>query len=184
MGGPFPSPGNLPDPGIKPRSPALQVDSLPSEPSGKPPKVIYPSNSVIGISGPLKSSTWEKGWETQLWDPHLLVLPPWLTPKNEPISAPPWLIFPIVQILLAWGLASGALCPQFYFAPAISICALLPFLLCLLTSVPLPFSTCGGVWVFILIWSLNKFMHYLNSMWFASSTLLVAMGNFNVTWHS
>ena len=25
---PFPSPGNLPDPGIKPRSPALQVDSL------------------------------------------------------------------------------------------------------------------------------------------------------------
>ena len=32
----FPSPGNLPDPGIKPRSPALQADSLPSEPSGKP----------------------------------------------------------------------------------------------------------------------------------------------------
>ena len=26
---PFPSPGDLPDPGIKPRSPALQVDSLP-----------------------------------------------------------------------------------------------------------------------------------------------------------
>ena len=33
---PFPSPGDLPNPGIKPRSPALQVDSLPSEPSGKP----------------------------------------------------------------------------------------------------------------------------------------------------
>ena len=32
----FPSPGDLPNPGIKPRSPALQVDSLPSEPSGKP----------------------------------------------------------------------------------------------------------------------------------------------------
>ena len=29
---PFPSPGDLPDPGIKPRSPALQADSLPSEP--------------------------------------------------------------------------------------------------------------------------------------------------------
>ena len=28
---PFPSPGHLPDPGIKPRSPALQADSLPSE---------------------------------------------------------------------------------------------------------------------------------------------------------
>ena len=33
---PFPSPGDLPDPGIKPRSPALQVDALPSEPPGKP----------------------------------------------------------------------------------------------------------------------------------------------------
>ena len=33
---PFPSQGNLPDPGIKPRSPALQVDSSPSEPPGKP----------------------------------------------------------------------------------------------------------------------------------------------------
>ena len=29
---PFPSPGDLSDPGIKPRSPALQADSLLSEP--------------------------------------------------------------------------------------------------------------------------------------------------------
>ena len=28
---PFPSPGDLPDPGIEPRSPALQADSLPTE---------------------------------------------------------------------------------------------------------------------------------------------------------
>ena len=34
---PFPSPGDLPDPGIKSRSPALQADSLLSEPPGKPP---------------------------------------------------------------------------------------------------------------------------------------------------
>ena len=33
---PFPSPGDLPDPGIKPGSPALQADSLPSEPQGFP----------------------------------------------------------------------------------------------------------------------------------------------------
>ena len=33
---PFPSPEDLPNPGIEPRSPALQADSLPSEPSGKP----------------------------------------------------------------------------------------------------------------------------------------------------
>ena len=29
---PFPSPGDLPDPGIEPRSPALQADALTSEP--------------------------------------------------------------------------------------------------------------------------------------------------------
>ena len=33
---PFPSPGHLPNPGTKPRSPALQADSLPSEPQGIP----------------------------------------------------------------------------------------------------------------------------------------------------
>ena len=35
-GQPFPSPGDLPNPGIKPRSPALEADCLPSEPPGKP----------------------------------------------------------------------------------------------------------------------------------------------------
>ena len=34
-GFPCPSPGDLRNPGIEPRSPTLQVDSLPSEPSGK-----------------------------------------------------------------------------------------------------------------------------------------------------
>ena len=33
---PFPSPGDLPNPGIKPRSRALQADSLPAELQGKP----------------------------------------------------------------------------------------------------------------------------------------------------
>ena len=31
---PFPSPGDLPDPGIEPRPPALQADALTSEPPG------------------------------------------------------------------------------------------------------------------------------------------------------
>ena len=35
-GQPFPSPGDLPDPGIKPRFPTWQADSLPAEPPGKP----------------------------------------------------------------------------------------------------------------------------------------------------
>ena len=33
---PFPSPEDVSDPGIKPESPALQADSLPSEAPGKP----------------------------------------------------------------------------------------------------------------------------------------------------
>ena len=37
---PFPSPGDLPDLGIKPRSPALQADALTSEPAGKPQQGI------------------------------------------------------------------------------------------------------------------------------------------------
>ena len=37
---PFPSPGDLPNPGIEPGSLALQGDSLPSEPSGKPYTII------------------------------------------------------------------------------------------------------------------------------------------------
>ena len=37
---PFPSPGDLPNPGIEPGSPALQGDSLLSEPPGKPVQVM------------------------------------------------------------------------------------------------------------------------------------------------
>ena len=37
---PFLSLGDLPDPGIKRRSPALQADSLPSEPPGKPILIV------------------------------------------------------------------------------------------------------------------------------------------------
>ena len=33
---PFPSPGDLPEPGTEPASPAFQVDSLQTEPPGKP----------------------------------------------------------------------------------------------------------------------------------------------------
>ena len=35
-GFPFPSPGDLPHPGIEPESPALQADSLPSDPPEGP----------------------------------------------------------------------------------------------------------------------------------------------------
>ena len=38
---PRPAPGDLPNPGIEPRSPALQVDLLPSESLGKPLDELY-----------------------------------------------------------------------------------------------------------------------------------------------
>ena len=37
---PVPSPGDLPDPGIEPKSPMLQADTLTSEPPGKPNIVV------------------------------------------------------------------------------------------------------------------------------------------------
>ena len=39
--------GHLPNPGIKPRSPTLQVDSLPAEPQGKPKNTGAGSLSLL-----------------------------------------------------------------------------------------------------------------------------------------
>ena len=53
----FSSPGDLPDPGIEPRSPSLQADALQSEPPGKPP---------------FKTKTKQKnplGWPQNNWPP-------------------------------------------------------------------------------------------------------------------
>ena len=46
-GWPFPSLGALPNPGIEPRSPTLQVDSLPAGPQGKPPNTGVVSLSFL-----------------------------------------------------------------------------------------------------------------------------------------
>ena len=43
---PFPSPGDLPDPGIEPGSPAFQADTLTSEPPGKPPFHLLSLNFI------------------------------------------------------------------------------------------------------------------------------------------
>ena len=48
---PFPSPGDLPHPEIEPGFPALQVNSLLSEPPGKPGFSTY-MESLLGISYP------------------------------------------------------------------------------------------------------------------------------------
>ena len=46
-GQPFPSPGDLPNLGIDPRSPTLQADSLPAEPQGKPKNSGVGSLSIL-----------------------------------------------------------------------------------------------------------------------------------------
>ena len=48
----FPSPGDLPDPEMEPRSPALQADTLPSEPQGK--------NLNIEMRGEKKDISYER----------------------------------------------------------------------------------------------------------------------------
>ena len=44
---PFPSPGDLPDPGIKPRSPALQADTLTSA----PPEALFTHAQILKGKG-------------------------------------------------------------------------------------------------------------------------------------
>ena len=46
---PFPSPGNLPNPEIKPVCPALQVNSLPTDPPGKPLIYMYVYVCVVCV---------------------------------------------------------------------------------------------------------------------------------------
>ena len=46
-GVPLPSPGDLPDPGIKPGSPTLQADILPSVPPGKPYAALEINKNLV-----------------------------------------------------------------------------------------------------------------------------------------
>ena len=54
----FPSPGDLPNPGIKPRSPALQAGSLPAEPQEKPKNIGVGSLSLLQRIFLTQESTW------------------------------------------------------------------------------------------------------------------------------
>ena len=57
-GQPFPSPGDLPNLGIEPRSPTLQVDSLPAEPQGKPKNTGVGSLSFLQWIFLTQESNW------------------------------------------------------------------------------------------------------------------------------
>ena len=53
-GWPFLSLGDLPNPGIEPRSPTLQADSLPAEPPGKPKNTGVGSLSLLQRNFPTR----------------------------------------------------------------------------------------------------------------------------------
>ena len=63
---PFPSPGDLTDPEIKPRFPVLQTDSLPSESSGKPSFIYNPFNNYRTLWGGLFHILSLQIWELSL----------------------------------------------------------------------------------------------------------------------
>ena len=55
----FPSPGDVPNPGIEPLSPALQANSLPSEPPGKPIQCKCYVNCKYSINAVWIVATWQ-----------------------------------------------------------------------------------------------------------------------------
>ena len=70
MGCHCPPPGDLPSPGIEPRSPALQADSLPSKPPGKPRNPYYVPKTSLKRKAQIWSSKNGKGTDI------ILCLPP------------------------------------------------------------------------------------------------------------
>ena len=62
-GYPLPSPGNLPNPGTKPGSPALQADSLLAELPGKPRHSLFYLHFAVLVQIPLQSGI---GWNSEL----------------------------------------------------------------------------------------------------------------------
>ena len=61
---PFPSPGDLPKPGIRPGLLALQADSLPTEPPGKPQLHNSEKQSGLFCGSLLPKEDWEKKKKT------------------------------------------------------------------------------------------------------------------------
>ena len=92
-GWPFPSPGDLPDPGIESGTPAFQAEALTSEPPGKsyrkvtstrkPSQTHSPSFSHSVLSLPPESTdVWIPGWRSWL----LAFLLPWAQAHRSPAS--------------------------------------------------------------------------------------------------
>ena len=93
---PFPSPGDLPDPGIELGSPALQADALPSELLGKPSAIssVYMLNCVwlfvtpwtVALQAPLGACPWDFLGKNTGMDCHFLLQGIFPTQGLNPVS--------------------------------------------------------------------------------------------------
>ena len=69
---PFPSPGDIPNPGIEPKSPVLEADALTSEPPGKPLPWWLRRKSVSlqcrrpGFNSWVRKIPWRRKWQPTL----------------------------------------------------------------------------------------------------------------------
>ena len=103
---PFPSPGDLPKPGIEPGSPALWADALSSEPPGKPLHFSWEKNnkspSYWERSGTqIRSQLWEstkKYWQTSF----PVGTPVFAKDSSETVFPSLWSIHPKQKLSLVW----------------------------------------------------------------------------------
>ena len=56
--------GNLPNPGIEPRSPTLQADSLPAEPQGKPKNAGDRKSTRLNSTSLQRPTVWKWKWRS------------------------------------------------------------------------------------------------------------------------
>ena len=102
-GYPFPSPGDLPNPGIEPRSPALQAYSLPAEPQGKPLRPIASYLKCRVTPGPPTMALLSKGsspWKSYQCE-KAIKLPHSCTWSRKTVSILPTIFHPLFQAYLS-----------------------------------------------------------------------------------
>ena len=83
---PFPSPGDLPKPGMEPGSSTLQADALPSEPPGKPHKVkamVFPVVMYGCESWTIKKAEHQRIDAFKLWCWRRLLRVPWTARRSN-----------------------------------------------------------------------------------------------------
>ena len=86
---PFPSPGDLPYPGIEPWSPTLQADTLTSQPPGKPNKVHLVKAMVFPVvmygceSWTIKNSEHQRNDAFEMWCWRRLLRVPWNARRSK-----------------------------------------------------------------------------------------------------